>query len=882
MRNQLQVAKTFLKCICIINSGSRDDVIELSSTLVDGFEIAKGAIEKENTAIVMETAAFKTIEKSALVRGTDHTQSSASEPPSFPYLAAHDPRDSPQRLEDPRAPAVGEGVGVSPFVALRDLSAATPNAAHTSASFVWHRPSSDVGMAQRLVNSKIGAVVAERLDFSPPTKMNQVQSLEESVPNFHKWESCRTMPRPCILALFLPRSSTFQTSLRPVQISTQRRTLYCSDASSPQILHPLVTSAATRCSTESSSIVLITAGLEAVAAYIISVARSGTFPAPRVTLRDAMPMNQKMLSDQRRNSIPRSEVSMEQRCTEGRGKRDIPEKTRRPATSSGTIPTYKNPKSGIERGSPRWEASSLTTTPPGPSILTSDALESRNRIYFVGLTGLLFCRIDATVTLLFIGLLLRFRRVRVVVSGSSACRTTQLLADVTDPHFPCWRCRQMWRRSKNILVRLAGVTCPPPRPVEEDDTCRKCKNIPGNRMLGTARELEKILGEGLRHYIYFRGPAASSVRGVNGREGVKPTSEAYCALGRSEDSRTLWTSHAMARHSSLRDTYKSSRLADVVWKAFPIWRRRATYNDTACFSMKRQVRTRVFETSYGMAGLTSSKAGVLTMGPAAAVDRWSLLTSRQGEPGSIPGQVTPGFSHVGIVPDDAAGRRVFSGISRFPPPLHSGATHYSPQSFSSALKTSVLRAAQIHLFTHSPKQAGVILVGISISIAILLYGTISCSSRRLIGHTDNVTVLKNVASWDITSSGLLTTELPVTHLRKKSSPAKPFQTSVVRAETLKEKVCETKTPNERRDECWSFVLKHFILTIGFQCTCVSANLLNTNKNPHSQRCGSIDAVHNEVSTLEINLRNKSLPHHAYIVGALRDIRQVTLVKKDSK
>ncbi|KAJ8886109.1 hypothetical protein PR048_012318 [Dryococelus australis] len=32
---------------------------------------------------------------------------------------------------------------------------------------------------------------------------------------------------------------------------------------------------------------------------------------------------------------------------------------------------------------------------------------------------------------------------------------------------------------------------------------------------------------------------------------------------------------AMARHSSLRDTYKSSRLADMVWKAFPIWRRRA-------------------------------------------------------------------------------------------------------------------------------------------------------------------------------------------------------------------------------------------------------------------------------------------------------------------
>ncbi|KAJ8871794.1 hypothetical protein PR048_028134 [Dryococelus australis] len=44
---------------------------------------------------------------------------------------------------------------------------------------------------------------------------------------------------------------------------------------------------------------------------------------------------------------------------EGRGKREIPEKTRRPAASSGTIPTCENPGAtplGIEPGSPRWEA----------------------------------------------------------------------------------------------------------------------------------------------------------------------------------------------------------------------------------------------------------------------------------------------------------------------------------------------------------------------------------------------------------------------------------------------------------------------------------------------------------------------------------------------
>ncbi|KAJ8888313.1 hypothetical protein PR048_007800 [Dryococelus australis] len=36
-----------------------------------------------------------------------------------------------------------------------------------------------------------------------------------------------------------------------------------------------------------------------------------------------------------------------------------------------------------------------------------------------------------------------------------------------------------------------------------------------------------------------------------------------------------------------------------------------------------------------------------------------LLTSHRGEPGSIPGGIAPGFSQVGFVQDDAAGRRVF-------------------------------------------------------------------------------------------------------------------------------------------------------------------------------------------------------------------------------
>ncbi|KAJ8871569.1 hypothetical protein PR048_027895 [Dryococelus australis] len=52
----------------------------------------------------------------------------------------------------------------------------------------------------------------------------------------------------------------------------------------------------------------------------------------------------------------------------GRGNREIPDKTRRPVASSGTIPVRENPVTlpGIEPGSSWWEASRLTAQPPLP------------------------------------------------------------------------------------------------------------------------------------------------------------------------------------------------------------------------------------------------------------------------------------------------------------------------------------------------------------------------------------------------------------------------------------------------------------------------------------------------------------------------------------
>ncbi|KAJ8890253.1 hypothetical protein PR048_009761 [Dryococelus australis] len=54
-----------------------------------------------------------------------------------------------------------------------------------------------------------------------------------------------------------------------------------------------------------------------------------------------------------------------------------------------------------------------------------------------------------------------------------------------------------------------------------------------------------------------------------------------------------------------------------------------------------------------------------------------------------------GFSHVRIVPDDAAGRRVFTGISRFRRPFILALLHTRLASLSSALNTPILRVAQI-------------------------------------------------------------------------------------------------------------------------------------------------------------------------------------------
>ncbi|KAJ8867380.1 hypothetical protein PR048_031181 [Dryococelus australis] len=78
----------------------------------------------------------------------------------------------------------------------------------------------------------------------------------------------------------------------------------------------------------------------------------------------------------------------------------------------------------------------------------------------------------------------------------------------------------------------------------------------------------------------------------------------------------------------------------------------------------------------------------------------SLLASDQGEPGLIPGRLTPGFSHVGIVADDAAGRRVFLGYLPLPPVL--SFPHYSVLTSITLFGSQDLAVQSYpNLFTHS-------------------------------------------------------------------------------------------------------------------------------------------------------------------------------------
>ncbi|KAJ8889007.1 hypothetical protein PR048_008501 [Dryococelus australis] len=197
---------------------------------------------------------------------------------------------------------------------------------------------------------------------------------------------------------------------------------------------------------------------------------------------------------------------------------------------------------------------------------------------------------------------------------------------------------------------LARVTTPP-LPAGEADEIKVCARIFGNKDLGATRQLEKFLGEGQRPCKYCSGLRFGSLF-----------------------VEAIWLS-AGAK------LYAARRRREIA-------RRRRT----RC-SWSEWTRERADSTD-GVGTLVASGAILLECGAgvrAISGDRGRivvrLLVFHQDEPGSIPGGVTPEFSHVGIVLDDSAGQRVFSRSSRLPHPFIPALLHTHLASHSPAHKT---------------------------------------------------------------------------------------------------------------------------------------------------------------------------------------------------
>ncbi|KAJ8880057.1 hypothetical protein PR048_020680 [Dryococelus australis] len=143
----------------------------------------------------------------------------------------------------------------------------------------------------------------------------------------------------------------------------------------------------------------------------------------------------------------------------GRGKWEIPEKTRRPTTSSGTIPTCENPvtQPGIKPGSPWWKASRLTARPPQLPASREIVIAGRCEEKFVRCLGLTEpagkgCQVQWLIcpTILFV---LRIGSQKGFVSRSH--RYTEVLQKLRD--YKKWNvfCEKYWRNCQQELGKTS-------------------------------------------------------------------------------------------------------------------------------------------------------------------------------------------------------------------------------------------------------------------------------------------------------------------------------------------------------------------------------------------------------------------------------------------
>ncbi|KAJ8870421.1 hypothetical protein PR048_029443 [Dryococelus australis] len=222
-------------------------------------------------------------------------------------------------------------------------------------------------------------------------------------------------------------------------------------------------------------------------------------------------------------------------------------------------------------------------------------------------------------------------------------------------------------------------------------------------------------------------------------------------------------------------------------------------------------------------------------------------------PPSIPGRATPGFSRVGIVPDDAAGRRVFSGISRFSRPFNPALlyTHrISRPRFDAGIR------AMMHCNKTSMPQ-------------LCHQGARDVQGQpgAACWNADEIRI--KLESWKKRCLKYGTTSPPIVTTLTGRMPLKVlFKICAVwsRAGMDGENGRSLKKPVDQR-HCPKSLYKYGDIPCGESPSYCTIDYDDIEERPLLSRL--VKAVHDKVSTSEINLRKKSLPLRSYILmGAL--------------
>ncbi|KAJ8898226.1 hypothetical protein PR048_003586 [Dryococelus australis] len=324
----------------------------------------------------------------------------------------------------------------------------------------------------------------------------------------------------------------------------------------------------------------------------------------------------------------------------GWGKREIPEKTRLPAALSGTI-------SGIEPGSPWWEATKVTL------LYGADCKRTKLRPD----TGR--SNVGSVISYSYPRKPMRDGARRAAVSDSpgdwpgvcddagvrvlSSSGLFAVPARVYSLEDSCTGANMSHAKlHSRVHTRASDVGSLAAAPESS-----QCYLTPGSMALATCftgEEQTFFLGDGERAVIHM-----SRGGGVIW----------YCIISRVPEAGSIPQYHATC-------ALVCTQRRDVTPTAYRPSR------SLSCHAIPR----RFFKATTPRFADKSSPCGQSR--------RWSDYSPTHGEPGSIPGGVAPGFSHVGIVLDDAAGRRIFSGFSRS---CIQALFHVHLASHSSSLKT---------------------------------------------------------------------------------------------------------------------------------------------------------------------------------------------------